>query len=93
MRSDNSEWRNFCIQIDDMKFISLGQYWDDSTLTWYSSEVALFVDGDAVGEPVKFNYFDGLAEIIKGVEEGDYKVFPRHYLVELDLFDVANDNS
>lgn len=93
MRSDNSEWRNFCIQIDDMKFISLGQYWDEYTLTWESSEVALFIDGSMVGEPVKFNNFDDLTEIIKAVDEGDYTIFTRHYIVELDLFDVANDNS
>lgn len=93
MNIDTSEWRNFCIQIDDMKFISLGQYWDEYTLTWASSEVALFVGGDMVGDPVKFNNFDDLTEIIQAVQEGDHTVFTRHYLVELDLFDVANDNS
>lgn len=92
MLSDNSEWRNFCINIDDNTFISLGQYWDDTALTWHSSEVALFIDGASVGEPVKFQRFSGLAEIIEAVNEGDYKIFTRHYIVELDLFDHANDD-
>ena len=93
MNIDNEEWRNFCIHIDENKFLSLGQYWDDHKKTWHSNEVALFVGGDMVGDPVKFVYFDGLAEIIQAVQEGDHTIFTRHYLVELDLFDVANDNS
>lgn len=90
---ENADWRNFCIKVDGTKYISLSQWYDQETHEWNSSEVALFVDGEMVGDPVKFTYFDGLAEIIAAVEQGDYAIFTRHYIVELDLFDVANDNS
>ena len=84
------EWRNFSIWIDDDVFLSLGQEFDSDTLAWQSSEVALFMNGNMVGDPVKFTTWDGLSEIVEAVKEGDYKIFERHYIFEPDLFD--NDN-
>ena len=85
-----NNWRNFCIWINEDIYISLGQEWDDETNHWQASEVALFVNGQMVGDPVRFTYFDGLSEIVEAVKEGDYKIFERHYIFEPDLFD--NDN-
>lgn len=92
-RTDNDRWRNFTIHIDDNRYLSLGQYVDEESLGWHSNEVALFVNGDMVGDPVKFKYFSFLAEVIEAATKGDYKIFERHYAVELDLFDHQNENN
>lgn len=83
-------WRNFSVWIDEDTFLSLGQEFDSDTLAWQSSEVALFVNGSMVGEPVRFTNWDGLSEIVEAVKGGDYKIFECHYTFEPDLFD--NDN-
>lgn len=92
MTTNNAEWRNFCINVDDNKFISLGQNYHEETGKWESTEVALFVNGNMVGDPVRFKYFRYLSDIVEAAIQGDYKVFERHYLVELDLFEAANDD-
>lgn len=92
-RTDNDRWRNFTIHIDDNRYLSLGQYVDEESLYWHSNEVALFVNDNMVGDPVKFKYFSFLAEVIEAATKGDYKIFERHYAVELDLFDHQNENN
>ena len=92
-KTDNDRWRNFTIHIDDNRYLSLGQYVDEGSLYWHSNEVALFVNENMVGDPVKFKYFSFLAEVIEAATKGDYKIFERHYAVELDLFDHQNENN
>ena len=41
---------------------------DSDTLAWQASEVALFMNGKMVGDPVKFTTWDGLSEIVEAVK-------------------------
>lgn len=88
---NNAEWRNFIIPVDKTRHLSLGQWWDENRREVADSEVALLENGQIVGEPVRFKYADGFADILKQVIEGDYTLFTRQYLVELEL-PFGNDN-
>ena len=91
MQYDNYTWRNFIIPVDENRYVSMGQWYNEETGDVHSHEVALFVNNSMVGDPVTFKFYDGFDEIMRSIVDDDYTLFQRQYVVELDLFD--NDNS